>query len=121
MRITLPDGATRTLDYVGSPLSFAETTTPGLYTVEVLRDGEVAQTALFAVNLFDAGESDIAPQSTITLGATTVTPTTEAEIGQREYWSLLAALALLVLLIEWVVYHRRMHAPTVFKPLRGRT
>ncbi len=121
VRITLPDGSTRTLDYQGAPLSFAETTTPGLYTVEVLRDGEVTQTALFAVNLFDAGESDIAPQATITLGATTVTQTTEAEIGQREYWSLLAGLALLVLLIEWVVYHRRMHAPTVFKPLRGRS
>ncbi len=85
----------------------------------MLRGGEVTQTAAFAVNLFDAGESDIAPQPTITLGATTVTQTTEAEIGQREFWSLLAALALLVLLIEWVVYHRRMRAPTVFKPLRS--
>ena len=120
VRITLPDGETRTLDYQGSPLVFAETTTPGLYTVAVLRGGEVMQTADFAVNLFDAGESDIAPKTTITLGATTVTQTTEAEIGQREYWSLLAGLALIVLLIEWVAYHRRMHAPTVFKPLRGR-
>ena len=121
VRITLPDGSTRTLAYHQKDrrCSFAETTTPGLYTVEVLRGGEVAQTAAFAVNLFDAGESDIAPQPTITLGATTVTQTTEAEIGQREFWSLLAALALLVLLIEWVVYHRRMRAPTVFKPLRS--
>ncbi len=121
VRITLPGGDTRTLDYTGAPLVFAETTAPGLFTVDALRGGDVIQTATFAVNLFDANESDIAPQATISLGGTTITQATEAEIGQREYWSLLAALALVVLLIEWVVYQRRMRAPTVFKPLRGRS
>ena len=48
-----------------------------------------------------------------------VTQAVEAEIGQREYWPLLALLALLVLLIEWYAYHRRLRAPTVFRPLRG--
>ena len=117
VRVTLPNGATRDLDYLGAPLSFADTALPGLYTVEASTDGAVTQTASFAVNLFDAVESRIAPQPTITLGDTEVTQAVEAEIGQREYWTLLALLGLLVLLIEWIAYHRRLRAPTVFRPL----
>ena len=51
--------------------------------------------------------------------ATVITQAIQAEIGQREYWPLLAAGALLFLLIEWYAYHRRLRAPTVFRPLRG--
>jgi hypothetical protein len=120
VRVTLPGGATRTFPFTGTSLSFAETTAPGLYTAAALAaDGSVAQSATFAVNLFDAGESRIAPQPSITLGSTVVTQAVEAEIGQREYWEWLVLLGLLVLLIEWVAYHRRLRAPTVFKPLRG--
>lgn len=124
VRITLPGGETRTLSYTGSLLAFADTSAPGLYTIEALGSpaitgSEVTQTAAFAVNLLDPNESTIAPQAAITLGDTVVTQAAEAEIGQREYWSLLALLGLIVLLIEWYAYHRRLHAPTVFKPLRG--
>jgi Ca-activated chloride channel family protein len=121
VRVTLPSGETRDLTYAGSPLSFADTAVPGLYTVESLKGGSVTQTATFAVNLFDPGESGIAPQATITLGDTVVTQAVEAEIGQREYGPYLALLALVVLLIEWFAYHRRLRAPTVFKPLRTRS
>lgn len=120
VRVTLPDGATRDFTYSGAPISFAETQHPGIYTVDSFRDGAPRQSAAFAVNLFDAGESDIAPQPTITLGDTVVTQAQEAEIGQREYAPLLVLLALLVLLIEWIAYHRRLRAPTVFRPLTQR-
>jgi hypothetical protein len=116
--ITPPDGAPRTLKYEGAPLSFADTSVPGLYTVEAFKGDQSAQKATFAVNLFDAGESSIAPQASITLGNTVITQAVEAELGQREYWPLLALGALLVLLIEWYAYHRRLRAPTVFHPLR---
>ena len=80
-----------------------------------------AQTATFAVNLFDANESNITPNPTsITLGSTQITTVVEAEIGQREYWTVLALLGLLFLLIEWYAYHRRLRAPTVFRPLTRR-
>jgi Aerotolerance regulator N-terminal/von Willebrand factor type A domain len=118
-RVTLPGGATRSLPYAGSPLSFADTSVPGLYAVDALKGDQVTQSASFAVNLFDAGESSIAPQATIKLGDQVITQAVEAEIGQREYWPLLVLLGLAVLLIEWIVYQRRMHAPTVFRPLRG--
>jgi hypothetical protein len=118
-RVTLPDGASRTLTYAGSPLAFADTALPGLYMVEGLMNGAATQTATFAVNLFDPNESSIAPQATLTLGDTVVPQAVEAEIGQREYWTYLALLGLIVLLIEWYAYHRRLRAPTLFKPLRS--
>lgn len=114
--ITLPDGTQTRLPVAGETI-FTDTRAPGLYQVEVLRDAEIIQTAAFAVNVFDANESSIAPRQSITLGDATVTEAVEEEIGQREFWSLLALAALLVLLIEWYAYHRRLHAPTVFKPL----
>lgn len=116
LRITLPDGSQTELPAAGTAI-FTNTRTPGLYQIEVLQDDEVSQTAAFAVNVFDAGESDIAPQGAITLGDTVVAETAEEEIGQREFWPLLALAALIILLIEWYAYHRRLRAPTVFKPL----
>lgn len=122
VRVTLPDGSTRDLPFneQNPSISFADTGIPGLYTVDALSNGEVIQTASFAVNLFDSNESRIAPQQTISLGGTQVTQAVEAEIGQREYWTILALLALLFLLIEWFAYHRRLHAPTIFRPLTRR-
>ncbi|MEO8392935.1 MAG: VWA domain-containing protein [Chloroflexota bacterium] len=119
VRVTLPGGETRSLPYDGSPLSFADTAVPGLYSLDALKGDQVTQTASFAVNLFDPLESGIAPQPDIKLGDQVITQAVEAEIGQREYWPLLALLGLIVLLIEWVVYQRRLHAPTMFRPIRG--
>jgi hypothetical protein len=61
----------------------------------------------FAVNLLDAGESNVQPRDEITIGSQ------QLEAGQsrrRTYetwkWGALAALVLLVL--EWALYHRRI-------------
>ncbi len=118
VRVTEPDNSTKTLTYGGAPLSFADTAVPGLYTVASLKGDQVEQSASFAVNLFDPNESSIAPQTTLKLGNTTVSQAVEAEIGQKEYWPYLALGALIILLIEWYVYFRRLRAPTLFKPLR---
>ena len=85
-----------------------------------MENGAVSQSQRFTVNLFDPQESNIAPQSTITLGQTTVTPGEHEEVGQYEFWPLIALLALLILLIEWYVYQRRLHAPTIFRPVNHR-
>ncbi|HVU13952.1 MAG TPA: BatA and WFA domain-containing protein [Phototrophicaceae bacterium] len=119
VRVTEPDGTIKTLDYGGAPLSFADTAAPGLYTVASLKGEQVEQSASFAVNLFDPNESNITPQTTLKLGSTTVSQAVEAEIGQKEYWPYLALGALIILLVEWYVYFRRLRAPTLFKPLRG--
>ena len=41
----------------------------------------------------------------------------EEEIGQYEFWGWLGLLALVILLVEWIVYWRRTRAPIAFRPL----
>ena len=60
----------------------------------------------FAVNLFDAAESAIAPKELIQAGQTAVADNDEGDVGQRELWPWLLAIALLLLLIEWWVHYR---------------
>ncbi|MBI5667031.1 MAG: BatA domain-containing protein [Chloroflexi bacterium] len=116
VRVTLPNGTARSLEVGRETLVFADTDQPGIYRVDILNGSTVIQSAPFAVNLFAPGESNIAPQPTITLSGATITPTAREEVGQREFWPLAALLALLVLLVEWVVYHRRLQVRTVFRP-----
>jgi hypothetical protein len=113
VRITHPDGSERSLPIDRDTLVYAGTGQSGIYQLDVLAGGEVIQSAPFAVNLFDAGESDITPQAAIVVGGAATTEAEEEELGQREYWPWAALLALLILLIEWYVYHRRLRAPTM--------
>lgn len=83
-------------------VSFSGTDTLGIYTAEW---GD--QTRRFAVNLFDADESNLAPQrqfkigdSTITAGATRKQPV--------ELWKYAIGFGLLVVLLEWWIYNRRV-------------
>lgn len=118
VRVTLPDGAVRDLAADRGTLIFAETAQPGLYRADILAGETVLQSAPFAVNLFSSVESDIAPRGSITLSGAVITPTQREEVGQQEFWHWAALLALLVLLIEWYVYQRRIQVRTVFNPLR---
>jgi Ca-activated chloride channel homolog len=116
VRVSLPDGSTRMLPVDRETLVFADTETPGIYTVDVLQGEEVVQSAPFAVNLFAPNESDITPQSSITLGNNVITQAPREEVGQREFWPWVALAALIILLIEWYVYQRRLQVRTVFRP-----
>jgi Ca-activated chloride channel homolog len=113
VRVTLPDGSTQNLDMTGDNISFADTHTPGFYTIEVLTNDEVTDIQVVSVNIFGTGESNIAPVAaeTIQVGGGTVEEEPEELLGFREYWQWLAALALMILLIEWYVYFRRLHVP----------
>ncbi|MFN8375698.1 MAG: BatA and WFA domain-containing protein [Anaerolineae bacterium] len=120
LRITRPDGTTRDISVDRETLIYAETELTGLYTLDVLNGDTVLESVPFAVNLFDAGESNITPRTQIALGDTVVEQAQREELGQLEFWPLAALLALLVLLIEWQVYHRRMQVPTVMGPVLRR-
>jgi hypothetical protein len=74
----------------------------GVYDVEVGRWRQ-----RLAANLLAEGESRIAPRSTLTLGAGGQTQAATASLGRRELWRPLLLLALVVLLVEWLLYHRR--------------
>ena len=114
VRITLPTGETRDLPVNGSALVFTDTNQLGLYRLEIVQAGEVVRSQNFAVNLFATGESDIAPvaEEDLTLGGGAVeTAETNEQLGLQEFWGLLVILALLTLLLEWFVYHRRLRLP----------
>lgn len=120
VRVTPPDGSTRDLPIDRQTLVFADTETPGVYQIDVLNVSDIIQTGSFAVNLFAPGESNITPQTSISLSGNEVAPSAREEIGQQEFWPWVALLALIVLLIEWYVYQRRIQAPTVFRRQRAR-
>ncbi len=118
VRVTLPDETVRELSVGEEPLIFTDNDLPGIYTIEVLLGDEVLQSQPFAVNLFDEGESNIEPVTgDLQLGDAAASTGEREELGQEEYWPYIAALALLVLVIEWYVYHRRLRVPTVMAPV----
>jgi hypothetical protein len=86
--------------------TFTQTDELGYYAVNFV-SGSSTTAEYFAVNLFDENESNIQPRDAIQVGRAEVTPTISQKIGQRELWQWLAALALIVLMIEWQVFHRR--------------
>jgi hypothetical protein len=91
-------------------IKFTDTGELGFYAVNFIsKDASSAE--YFAVNLFDAGESDIRPRETIQIGQTEIAHTVSEKIGQYEVWPWLALLALVILMIEWQVYHRRQLIP----------
>jgi Ca-activated chloride channel homolog len=121
IRVTAPDGGTTTLEVRRDEVVFAGATIPGFYTLELLQDQAVIGQQTFAVNLFSPAESNITPvpQDALTIQGITVNPPQGEERGQRELWPFVALAALVVLLIEWYAYYRRLRVPTVFRPARG--
>lgn len=117
VRVQLPDGSSQDLLIERQAVVFADTKQTGVYTLEIVEGGAVTQAQPFTVNLFDPLESDIAPQSTITLGQTMIEPGEREDVGQLEFWPLVALLALLILLIEWYVYQQRLRAPRQMRPV----
>jgi hypothetical protein len=65
------------------------------------------QQASFAVNLFSPRESQILPAGTLpVVGDNSSTSTDPNQLGRREWWRPFAWMALLILIIEWLVYQR---------------
>ena len=62
----------------------------------------------FAVNLFDPEESNLVPREEIHLGSTRIV-TGEAHSQPREIWKWVVLAALLLLLLEWYIYNRRIY------------
>jgi hypothetical protein len=108
VRITSPDDQSVEFRSGSAPITYAATNVPGLYRVQQLVAGgqQTVEDDLFAANLADRDESDIRPRLS---GLTNNGP---FEVGltmlQKEFWGLLAALALPLLLFEWFWFHRRV-------------
>jgi Ca-activated chloride channel homolog len=93
---------------------FAQTDLLGIYGVGTASTREGGKFAgYFAVNLFDKQESNIKPATVLTIGRAQVAASVRNQVGQREFWPYIAAAALVLLLIEWWVYHRGSAVPSL--------
>ncbi len=78
----------------------------GMYT---LRAGDEGNEDRFAANLGPGSESVIDPPDEVVLAGVTAGEPSRGEAGVRqEIWIWLVLLALGILLVEWLTYHRRM-------------
>ncbi|WP_129629681.1 vWA domain-containing protein [Candidatus Oscillochloris fontis] len=86
---------------------YADTDMLGVYQIEEWRDGSIVNQRNYAVNA-DRQESLIRPQSDLLIPQTSGAESTAARDrdGKQEIWRWLALAALIVLVIEWLVYQR---------------
>ena len=110
--VQTPNGNIQALQVRDSRLVFTDTTQVGVYTIFI--DGEPF--GRFAANLLDPQESDLSPPQLAD------DPNTDMDIRpvrsdlpevNKEIWAYAAFLALLLLIVEWWVYHqnRRFRQP----------
>ena len=97
-----PDGTESTL---AAGRSFALPDRPGLWrlTAGSNAGGELADVILVASNLVDGGESDLRPPANV------ASEDFESPVFVEEYpiWMQIVAMVVLVLAVEWFLYHRR--------------
>ncbi|MBX0330740.1 BatA and WFA domain-containing protein [Oscillochloris sp. ZM17-4] len=113
VRVTRPDGTLSSSRDGGVQIRegqaiYVDTDPLGVYTLEELRDGAVVASHRYAVNLFSPRESTIAAQRDLTVPQTSGAQSTisrERE-GRQELWRWLALAALVILVVEWLVYQR---------------
>jgi hypothetical protein len=103
----LPGGAHRAVPVQeGRAVTFGERA--GIYQLASGAD-EARVVTEFAANLADLDESRILPQKTLTIaGKAAPAPETGHGGTRREVWAFLIAAALVLSLLEWVSYHRRI-------------
>ena len=103
-----PDGRKEEITLSPERKTFVKgTDTAGLYLLAELPGGAEAQLR-WAVNLADANESDNARRPALKLGDQELAATPTAIAAKREIWHWLALSAVGLLMIEWLVYHRRL-------------
>jgi hypothetical protein len=100
-----PDGTRETLnrtqrtDFVYGPL-------PRVGVYQVRWDGRLQRS--FAVNLLDSAESDVVPRPSIDIGDERIVAG-ETRSTPRDVWKWVALIALILLLLEWYIYNRRVY------------
>ncbi len=113
VRVTRPDGTVLSSRGTGVTLQegqaiYAGTNSLGIFLVEELRGNEVVASHRYAVNLFAPNESQVTPQRDLNIPQTSGAQSTIAleRDGRQEIWRWIALAALIVLLLEWLVYQR---------------
>ncbi len=107
MIVTSPDNKNQSLGQddrqAKSAFPFGATDQIGIYQAKW--DGGQRS---FAVNLLDSEESNIEPRTSIQIGSERLTAGQQTS-PPREMWKWFALAALLLLLLEWYIYNRRIY------------
>jgi hypothetical protein len=107
VHVKKPSGRTVTLRPTRqNTFNFNESDELGIYEVQE----PTAMPRRFAVNLCNSAESDIRsrPENSIKIGYVEVAGRTQWEGARRETWRPLLLATLVVLLLEWYIYNRRV-------------
>lgn len=107
LTVRAPDGREFELSPSEGRVLFEGTALPGVYDV-AWQDGagQSFSSGRFAVNLFSAGESDIAPRETLPLAGAAAAEAQAMPLARREWWRPIAWAALGLLVAEWLLSHR---------------
>lgn len=99
VHLQLPSGKSTELSVQDDMAPFEDTLQTGVY--------RCAETGyLFAVNMVQREETDLAVNQHISQSPSSAVGTKKV-IARREWWQWLAGVLLAVLILEWVMYHRR--------------
>jgi hypothetical protein len=101
--VTFPDGSKAVSPTEGRFLNFSDTEQAGVYRVDGSRFH-----AEFAANLLSRDESATLPRDRIQLGNRPLLASTGYVSSWEELWRWLVLVALVVLGLEWWVFHRRI-------------
>jgi hypothetical protein len=108
LRIESPSGEwNEVIREAGESFVFTRTDELGVYQV---REGESDRiTQRFAVNLFDARESNLVPEPEIRLEHESIAARASVEPLRAEMWKGILLLVIGLLLFEWYIYNRRVY------------
>jgi hypothetical protein len=105
VKVTDPRGVERELRYEESgTVAYGDTSIAGVYQAET-DTGAIT----YAVSLADSAESDTTPAGAISVGESSVASVGAGRQSNRELWRELIIFAVVVLLVEWYIYNRRMY------------
>lgn len=109
VKVTPPTGRVREIGREGKNLfSFSETDQLGTYDVREGNGPDVTQS--FSVNIFDAQETNILPAEAIaTDWGEPIEGQSSWEPVRVDFWKWIVVAAIVVLLIEWWIYNRRVY------------
>ena len=100
IKIIIPDGSEM---YMDGKKNFSNTFNAGIYRVKYGKEEKH-----IAANLIDSGESNIKPGKSILIGKTCVNSSTIDRTVRKEFWKILAFLVLILLTLEWYIFHRKV-------------
>lgn len=103
VKLREPDGRETEIYPQDNEIAFADTGMVGIYEIK-----GIGFSAKFAVNLLNESESNIKAADKIEFSGQEIAGAKAAIMSNKEIWGILIFMALILLGIEWWIYHRRI-------------